>query len=108
MYTGTRCGEVLFALLNKPGAARYKVVGNKLEVLNDIGDVDSTNSLVLEKFIETTVREYPSKGYSLILSSHGGSWRDRERLYQRINGKIADRNYMVTYSLGGDLCKYAK
>lgn len=72
----------LLPLLNKPGAARYKVVGNKLEVLNDIGDVDSTNSLVLEKFIETTVREYPSKGYSLILSSHGGSWRDRERLYQ--------------------------
>ena len=29
-------------------------------------------------------------------------------VYQRINGKTTDKNYMITYSLGGDLCKYAK
>ena len=66
-------------LLNKPGAARYKVTDNKLELLNEIGDVDSTDSKVLEKFVETSIREYPAKGYSLFLSSHGGGWRDRER-----------------------------
>lgn len=66
-------------LLNKPGGARYRVVGNKLELLNEIGDIDSTNPIALEKFIEVTVREYPAKGYSLILSSHGGGWRDREK-----------------------------
>ena len=66
-------------LLNKPGGARYRVVGNKLELLNELGDVDSTNALALEKFIEVSVREYPAKGYSLILSSHGGAWRDREK-----------------------------
>ena len=67
-------------LLNKPGAARYKVNGKKLELLNEIGNIDSTDSKVLEKFVETTIREYPSKGYSLFLSSHGGGWRDRERI----------------------------
>ena len=66
-------------LLDKPGAARYKVTGNKLELLNDAGDVDSTDSNVLEKFIEVSMREYPAKGYSLILSSHGGGWRERPR-----------------------------
>ncbi|MBQ2594885.1 MAG: hypothetical protein II567_16590 [Candidatus Riflebacteria bacterium] len=66
-------------LLNKPGGARYRVVGNKLELLNELGDVDSTNPIALEKFIEVSVREYPAKGYSLILSSHGGGWRDREK-----------------------------
>ncbi len=66
-------------LINKPGAARYKVTDNKLELLNEAGDIDSTDSKVLEKFIEVSMREYPAKGYSLILSSHGGGWRDRER-----------------------------
>ena len=66
-------------LLNKPGGARYRLVGNKLELLNEIGDVDSTNAAALEKFIEVSVREYPAKGYSLILSSHGGAWREREK-----------------------------
>ena len=66
-------------LLKKPGGARYRVVGNKLELLNEIGDVDSTNCMALEKFIEVSIREYPAKGYSLIMSSHGGGWRDRER-----------------------------
>ena len=66
-------------LLNKAGAARYKVNSNKLQLLNDIGKVDSTDSIVLEKFIEVSMREYPAKGYSLILSSHGGGWRGRER-----------------------------
>ena len=66
-------------LLNTPGGVRYRLNGSKLEILNEIGDVDSTNTLALEKFIEVTVREYPAKGYSLILSSHGGGWRDREK-----------------------------
>ncbi|MBQ3643965.1 MAG: hypothetical protein II961_05160 [Candidatus Riflebacteria bacterium] len=67
-------------LLNKAGGAAYRLDGNKLKLLYEIGDVDSTNALAIEKFIELSVREYPAKGYSLILSSHGGGWRDHERI----------------------------
>ena len=29
-------------------------------------------------------------------------------VYKKINDKKVDYNYMVTFSLGGDLCKYSK
>ncbi len=66
-------------IINKPGAARYRVVGNELRLLNELGDLDSTNSLYLQNFVERTMREYPAKEYSLILSSHGGVWRDKSK-----------------------------
>lgn len=66
-------------ILNKPGAARYRVVGNELRLLNELGDLDSTDSKYLQNFVELSMREYPAKEYSLILSSHGGVWRDRSK-----------------------------
>ncbi len=66
-------------LLNKPGAARYKLNGHNLELLNEIGDIDSTDSTVLKKFIEVSMRQYPAKAYSLIISSHAGAWRGQPK-----------------------------
>ncbi len=66
-------------IINKPGAARYRVVGKELQLLNELGSLNSTNSEYLQTFVERTMREYPAKEYSLILSSHGGVWRDKAK-----------------------------
>lgn len=66
-------------ILNKPGAATYRIVGNEILLLEELGAIDSTDTNYLEKFISFSMREYPSKAYSLIVSSHGGGWRDRPK-----------------------------
>lgn len=65
--------------LGKTGAARYVVASNSLELLDNLGTIDSSAPTALTDFIKISMRRYPAKSYSLILNSHGGGWYGNPR-----------------------------
>jgi hypothetical protein len=70
-------GYVTSPVLNLPdfsGAKRLLVHKDSLEVVQDLGDVDSGNPGALSQFVSWGVSRYPADRTALILWDHGGGW----------------------------------
>lgn len=56
------------------GGKLLHVNQGSVEVLEDMGDIDTGDPKTLSDFITRGIGEYPAAHYSVIISDHGGAW----------------------------------
>jgi Clostripain family. len=79
---------VQFDNAGNKGTRRYRIQrGGINEKVEELGEMDSGDPIVLEDFIAWSYDNYPAERYALILWNHGGGWEpsdlDRLAKYER-------------------------
>jgi len=61
---------------SNPGCRRYAVHKDRLELLDDLGEVDMADTTTLAEFGSFVKSRFPAKNYFLVLWDHGNGWSE--------------------------------
>jgi hypothetical protein len=61
---------------SNPGCRRYAVHKDRLELLDDLGEVDMADTATLAEFGSFVKSRFPAKNYFLVLWDHGNGWSE--------------------------------